>query len=342
MPMTRNERTRRALMRRPVDRLPTQINYTSAVGDRLSRHLCVSLPELPEQLGNHLVRVELSHRPRASEDGRVVTDWWGAGWDSEQEGYWLADPPLSGHASLGGFAWPDPYDASLLEEAEATIRGDNRQHFIVPNLGFTLFERAWSLRGYTDLLMDLVLRPVFVEELLEGITEVQLALARRFIALGVDGGYFGDDYGAQTGLLFSPRMWRRLFKPRLARLFAVFREHALPVILHSDGQISEIIPDLVEIGVTVLNPAQPEVLDHTWLKQSFGDTLAFYGGVSTQNVLPYGSPGEVQMAVGRCVHDLAGDATGLLLAPSHRLMADVPLENVDALLAAFARLAERV
>ena len=77
--MTRNERTRCALMRRPVDRLPTQINYTAAVGNRLARHLGVTLPELPEQLGNHLVRVDLSHRPGASENGRVVYDWWGAG-----------------------------------------------------------------------------------------------------------------------------------------------------------------------------------------------------------------------------------------------------------------------
>jgi len=96
----------------------------------------------------------------------------------------------------------------------------------------------------------------------------------------VDGGYFGDDYGAQNNLLFSPAGWRRLVKPRLARLFAPFHERGLPVILHSDGQIQKILPDLVEIGLTALNPVQPEVLDHAWLYKNFGGRLSFYGGIS--------------------------------------------------------------
>ena len=160
------------------------------------------------------------------------------------------------------------------------------------------------------------------------------------MTLGVDGGYFGDDYGAQKRLLFSPKTWRALFKPRLARMFTVFREADLPIVLHSDGDITEILPDLVEIGVTVLNPVQPEVLDHTWLKRTFGDRLAFYGGVSTQTVLPSGTPEEVQLAVKDCAKALAGDGTGLLLGPSHRLMTDVPLGNMEALLTSFAGLGE--
>jgi len=165
-----------------------------------------------------------------------------------------------------------------------------------------------------------------------------VALARRFVALGVDGGYFGDDYGAQKSLLFSPRIWRELFKPRLARMFAVFREAGLPVIMHSDGDIAEIVPDLVEIGLTALNPVQPEVSDHAWLKRTFGDRLAFYGGVSTQTVLPHGTPAEVRTAVTACTGTLAADGTGLVIAPSHRMTADIPMENVDALLRAFAAL----
>jgi uroporphyrinogen decarboxylase len=163
-----------------------------------------------------------------------------------------------------------------------------------------------------------------------------VAAARRFVALGIDGGYLGDDYGAQKGLLFSPHLWRSLFKPRLARIFAVFRQAGLPVILHSDGQIAEIVPDLVEIGLSALNPVQPEVLDHAWLKRSFGDRLAFYGGISTQTVLPYGTPQEIAQVVRDCVHTLAADGMGLLIAPSHSLMTDIPMQNVDALLDAFA------
>jgi uroporphyrinogen decarboxylase len=241
---------------------------------------------------------------------------------------------------LEDFAWPDADDPHLLNGAQEALVQDRDQHFIAPNFGFCLFERAWSLRGFETFLMDLVLNIEFAEALLERITEIQVAVARRFVALGVDGGYFGDDYGAQKSLLFSPRIWRQLFKPRLARLFAVFREAGLPVIMHSDGDIAEILPDLVEIGLTVLNPVQPEVLDHGGLKQAFGDRLAFYGGVSTQTTLPHGSPREVRSAVEACVETLAGDGSGLVIAPSHRLTADIPMENVDALLEAFVALGD--
>jgi uroporphyrinogen decarboxylase len=227
-----------------------------------------------------------------------------------------------------------------MDEAKEIIAREGSRYFIAPNFGFCLFERAWSLRGFETFLTDLVLNPTFAEELLERVTEIQVVLARRFVALGVDGGYFGDDYGAQKNLLLSPRTWRTLFRPRLARMFAVFRDADLPVILHSDGDIAEILPDLVEIGLTTLNPVQPEVLDHTWLRHTFGDRLAFYGGVSTQSVLPHGTPAEVDSAVRACVQTLAADGTGLVIAPSHRMTEDIPIENVEAMLATFAALRE--
>ena len=158
----------------------------------------------------------------------------------------------------------------------------------------------------------------------------------RYLQLGVDGGYFGDDYGAQVSTLFSPTTWRELIKPRLARLFAPFIDRGLPVLMHSDGDIGPIVGDLVEIGLTVLNPVQPEVVDHEWLHAEFDRRLAFYGGVSTQTVLPSGTPDAVRDAARTCRERLAPDATGLLLAPSHRVMTDIPMANIDALLDAFS------
>jgi uroporphyrinogen decarboxylase len=332
--ITPKERMRRALQHQPVDRIPTQINYTTEMGARLARHLGVSPSELPQRLGNHLLRVDLTYPKRLSKDGKASYDWWGVGWDTETEGYWPADTPLADSTDLDRFSWPDPAADGLLDGAEQAIANDGGVHFVAPNFGFALFERAWSLRGFENLLMDLLLDEGFVVDLLDRITEIQVGLARRFLVLGVDGGYFGDDYGAQKGLIFSPKLWRKLFKPRLARLFAVFREAGLPVILHSDGDIAPLLPDLIEIGLTVLNPVQPEVLDLAWLKTTFGDQLAFYGGVSTQTVLPEGSPAQVKEAVAAAVHILAADGTGLLLAPSHRMMSDIPMENVDAFLEA--------
>lgn len=332
MSLTKKERMRRALLHKPVDRLPTQINYTQALGQKMAQHYGISNQDLPEYFGNHLVRVEVQLKPMFSEDSKVKYDWWGAGFKVDEEGYFPSVNPLVDSKNLEAYPWPDPNASDLLDSASKIIKDDEGGHFIVPNFGFALFERAWALRGFDTLLLDMALDPGFVEELLDRILEIQLVLIRRFVDHGVDGAYFGDDYGAQENMLFSPAMWRRFIKPRLARMFAPFREAGLPIIMHSDGQIQAIIPELIEIGLTALNPVQPEVLDHKWLKSTFGNKLTYYGGISTQTVLPYGSPEDVRKAVHDSIKHLAPDGTGLIIAPSHRIMTDVPLGNIDALI----------
>jgi len=364
---------RRALGREPVDRLPVQTNYTGAMGAKLAIRFGCAMKDLGARLDNHLLRLDISHTPVLSADGKVGFDWWGAGWGTETEGYWHAHSPLAQTRDLGAFAWPNPDAPGLLDGAERALAADAGQHFAMPNFGFALFERAWSLRGFDQLLMDLVDHPAWVEELFDRITDIQVRLAQRFVALpgygapgdrvspgtspnrestaapgspaaavanrglGVDGGYFGDDYGAQRGLLFSPKLWRQLIKPRLGRLFRVFREAGLPVILHSDGDIWPILPDLLDMGLTGLNPVQPEVMEHHRLYREFGRQLSFYGGISTQEVLPTGSPRQVRDATIACIRDLAPDGTGLVLGPSHRMQSDIPAENVVAMLEAFPK-----
>jgi len=336
--MNPRERVKLSLAHQPVDYLPTQINFTQKLGAKMSAHFDIPATELSAFLGNHLLRVDLNYEKRTNVDENIVFDWWGVGFNVDEEGYFTTVNPLAQNKELDAYAWPNPYDPELMTRAVELIENDRGQRFVCPNFGFALFERAWSLRGFNNFLMDLVLDPTYSGDLLERITEIQLVLIRRFVDLGVDGGYFGDDYGAQKNMLFSPKTWRRMIKPRLARLFAPFREAGLPVLMHSDGQIQEILPDLVEIGLTAYNPVQPEVMDHTWLKSTFENQLAYYGGVSTQSVLPKGTPQEVKEAVHVCVSALAPDRTGLIVAPSHRMMTDIPMENVEALLEALATL----
>jgi uroporphyrinogen decarboxylase len=133
-------------------------------------------------------------------------------------------------------------------------------------------------------------------------------------------------------------MWRTLIKPRLARLFEPIRAAGLPILMHSDGHIEPILPDLIEIGLNMYNPVQPEVSDFCRLRETFGSQLAYYGGVSTQTVMPFEGPEEVRTAAFKAARELAPDNTGLLIAPSHRMMSDVPMQNVAALLDAFAEL----
>jgi uroporphyrinogen decarboxylase len=333
--LTKKERMLRALRREPVDRLPTQCNYTRLTGRLLSQHFGIAEADLPERLGNHLLRVDIDHPRRTNSDGSIEFDWWGAGWDTRTEGYWHAFAPLKDSLDLDRYAWPDATDAAILNTAEQTVLRDGANFFIAPNFGICLFERAWSLRGFDVLLMDMLERTEWVEELLDRITAIQLSLAKRFVVIGVAGGYFGDDYGAQRAMLFSPRLWRRLIKPRLAQLFAVFANAGLPVILHSDGDIRAVLPDLVEIGLTTLNPVQPEVLNHNWLYKEYAAKLSFYGGISTQDVLPSGTVDDVRAATIACSRALAPEGTGLLLGPSHRMQSDIPALNVEAMLDAF-------
>ncbi|MCU0487942.1 MAG: hypothetical protein MUE67_03205 [Anaerolineales bacterium] len=333
--MNLRERTLRALRFEAIDRFPTQVNFTDRMGQKLADYWRIPRSELNDRLGNALIRVDLSVPKRLSQDGKVTFDWWGVGYSTEEEGYFPCINPLKENPDLDRYHWPDPTEDGLLSKAQQMISADQKQHFIMPNFGFALFERAWALRGFEPFLMEMTLNEGYASELLDRITAIQLQLIQRFIDAGVDGGYFGDDYGAQQNMLFSPALWRRLVKPRLAQLFRPFTERGLPVLMHSDGQIQKILPDLVEIGLTALNPVQPEVLDHTWLGSTYHKKLAFYGGISTQTVLPHGSPEDVRHAVGECIARLAPHKTGLILAPSHRMMADIPVENVIALLEAF-------
>lgn len=339
MTMTPKERLRRAIRHEPLDRLPTQINYTGRQGERMAAHFGVSVDALPTLLGNHLRRLDVTFPARYNEDRSVKFDWWGAGFDTGEEGYFVRTSPLQEDQELDRMAWPDAQAPGLLDEAAAAIAADGAQHFLVPNFGWALFERAWSLRGLVEFMMDMAGDPVYAGELLDRVADIQLALIHRFLALGVDGFYFGDDYGGQANMLIAPKMWRSLIKPRLARLFEPIRAAGLPILMHSDGHIEPILPDLVEIGLNMYNPVQPEVTDFRWLRETFGDRLAYYGGVSTQTTLPFGTPDDVRAAVRVAAAELAPEGTGLLIAPSHRMMSDIGMENVAALLEAFAELA---
>lgn len=338
MTLTPKERLRRAIRHEPVDRLPTQINYTGRQGERLAAHFGVAVEQLPILLDNHLRRLDLTAAPCYSEDRSVKFDWWGAGFDTGEEGYFVRVSPLQENTDLDAMQWPDPQAPGLLDEAAAAAAADGGQHFLVPNFGWALFERAWSLRGLVEFMMDMAGDPVYAGELLDRVADVQLALIHRFLALGVDGFYFGDDYGGQANMLIAPKMWRSLIKPRLARLFEPIRAAGLPILMHSDGHIEPILPDLIEIGLNMYNPVQPEVTDFAWLRGTFGNQLAYYGGVSTQTTLPFGTPDDVRAAVRAAAVQLAPDKTGLLIAPSHRMMSDIPMHNVAALIEAFAEL----
>jgi len=179
--------------------------------------------------------------------------------------------------------------------------------------------------------MDLVMNKEFAHELFERLTEYSMVAGRAMISEGIDVLWLGDDVGTQRAMLISPSMWREFIKPRYARLIDGFKgqKATLKIAYHCDGNIEPIIPELIEIGVDVLNPVQPLSMDPEKLKRLYGHKLAFWGTVDTQRTFPFGSPQDLEREVRERLRTVAPGG-GLILCSSHRVQPDAPLENIKA------------
>jgi uroporphyrinogen-III decarboxylase len=196
----------------------------------------------------------------------------------------------------------------------------------------TIFESAWALRGFDKLLTDMAADPDRAERILDLTYRYHLAVTETLTRLGVDMIWLGDDIGIQHTMLMSPGMWRKFFKPRMAALVASLKtiNPALKVAYHSDGLIYPIIPDLIEIGIDVLNPIQPASMDPIRLKRDYGDRLCFWGSLDIQHTLPYGTPEDVRAEVLARLGTI-GRGGGLIVGPTHNVQLDTPLENFWAM-----------
>jgi len=193
------------------------------------------------------------------------------------------------------------------------------------------FETPFSIRGREQFYLDLGYNDEWLKVFLDKITDAAIADAVTAITAGADIFGIGDDLGSQRALLISPDQWRELFKPRLKRIVDAVHNtncHA-KFFLHSDGNIESIIPDLIEIGVDILNPIQPEVMDPSEVKRKYGDKLIFFGAISVQHTLPFGSPDDVRNEVKLRMQTI-GKEGGYIMTPSHIINADIPWENIEA------------
>jgi uroporphyrinogen decarboxylase len=199
----------------------------------------------------------------------------------------------------------------------------------------SIWENAWQMRGMAQLFYDMTDNPRLAERLLDGVTEAWCDGVRGLAAAGVDMVRMVEDVGMQDRMMMSPALWRTWLKPRSARLIRAAREvnPAVLVQYHSDGWIEPIIEDLIEIGVDVLDPVQPECMDPADIKRRFGDRISFYGTVGTQTTFPHASPKEMARVVCERI-ETVGAGGGLIIAPTHVLEPDVPWANVEAFLEA--------
>jgi uroporphyrinogen decarboxylase len=205
----------------------------------------------------------------------------------------------------------------------------HEQGLFVQGIVGHIYETAWQIRGYEQFLMDLAVRLDWAESILDRLTARRVRMARAAAAAGVDYLRTGDDIANQQAMMFEPELWRRVFKPRWARVYAAAREQNPDVVVwyHSDGNITAVLDDLVEIGVNILNPVQPECMDLQQVQRRYGDRLLFDGTVGTQTTFPFGTPDQMRSVVSERL-DLFG--TTVMLSPTHVLEPEVPPQNVVA------------
>lgn len=319
--------TDRELVRRVVERkeeglVPFHLDFVPLAAERLKAAL--GADDLGESFGSSIRWLHMD-RPRTGyPDGRW-RDEFGVAWSHEH----------SDRGAVVEHALPEPrkdlirlprYDYS---HALARLEDEctsHRHRYLVCWIG-DLFERAQFLRTMEGILTDLHLNPGFVHELLERLAGLVIENARAVARFDVDALFLSDDYGSQRSLLISPGTWREFIKPRLKAIADEVHRLGKTFFLHSCGNVREVIPDLIEIGVDVLHPVQPEAMDTGDVKAEFGGDIVLYGGVGTQRVMARSDPAGVRIEVRRALRVLARGG-GYILAPGITLQRDCPVENV--------------
>jgi len=220
--------------------------------------------------------------------------------------------------------WSDETMRKEVQEAHARGRP-------AYGVGNHIYENAWQVRGYEPFLEDLLIQREWAELLLDRFCDNNLRSAVAAAMAGCDYIVTADDVANQNAMMFSPEIWRAVMKPRWAKVIAAARaiKSDIHVWYHSDGNIWDILDDIVEIGITILNPVQPECMDPVAIRKRFGKRLAFDGCVGTQTTFPFGTTDDMRRVVRQLAGSLQAENGGLMLSPTHTLEPEVPIANIE-------------
>lgn len=323
---------RGTLSGREAERVPYNFMFSPPIRKMLEKHFDTA--DIEEML-DFPIRMSAPNSVKPlyahpDEFGETLKDEYGVVWSTSDIDRGSPIGPCIIEPDLSGYRFPDPAEEYRFEGIAEWCE-NNRENYTIIWVG-DLWERATFMRGMENILIDIARTPGFVKALLGGITVYILETMRLlFGRFEFDGIAVSDDYGTQKGLLMSPADWRRLIKPCLSDIYSFAKENGRSVFHHSCGNVSPIIPDMIDMGLDILHPVQPEAMDILELKREYGKELTFCGGLGTQELLPRGSPEQVRDEVKRLKREM-GKGGGYILEPGITVQADVPLKNIVAMI----------
>lgn len=334
------------------DRLKALLGFESQTRTFVRDHVEIDEPLLQRfGIDTRYVRVGAPRGYRVEIDAdNSYMDIWGVRWQKPPSSlYWdmvghpIAEPTLD---ALTQYRWPDPHDPGRIDglrERARALAEHGEYAVVLDNTGFGAFEQGWALRGFENFYTDLVAEPDFARALMNGVADYQIALYEHVLAeVGpyVDVVMVAEDLGSQDGPLISPETYRRMIKPVQKRIWQFIKSKTdARLFLHTCGSVRRFIPDLIELGVDILNPVQVAAagMDPQELKREFGKDIVFWGGgCDTQRVLTFGTPDDVEREVRQRIRALAPGG-GFVFNQIHNIQPGVPAENILRMLEAVHR-----
>jgi uroporphyrinogen decarboxylase len=318
-----------AIRHQQPDRCPYHISFTQAAEKKMAEFY--GDPNFESKLGNCLTELSTAYEESIEVEPDIWQDKFGVKWNrSIDKDIGVVCNRLVSHDNLFDYKFPDPDEQAVYDKMAAQIDAESDTLRVI-SLGFSLYERAWTLAGIENVLMAMVADKKFINDLLDRILEFNLRVIDNACRLDIDAMRFGDDWGQQTSLIMGADLWREFIKPRVRQMYSAVKARGKFVFIHSCGKVDEIFPDLIECGVEVFNPFQPEVMDVFEIKKKFGDRLSFFGGISTQRTLPFGTAKQTNEEVRRLI-DCIGKNGGYIASPAHAIPADAKAENIAAMI----------